>query len=107
MQKLTLTVENVEHFENKPVAVKSECAMWKVLRTVRDLLTDADLKAGARAIVNTEDGKAFKDITFRRNAQGKIEMPNAVKETCRYQAAKAKKLAAQAEKKAEDAPVQE
>lgn len=79
--------------ENKTVIVKSEAAMWNYLRGLRDNLSSADLLAGARATVTTEDGTLFKDITFRRNSKGKIEMPNAVKETCRYAKIKAAKAA--------------
>ena len=80
--------------------VKSEAAMWNFLRKVRDSLTDKALKAGVRALVKTEDGTLFKDITFRRNSKGKIEMPNAVKETCRRQLEKARKAAKAAAEKA-------
>ena len=65
--------------------------MWTILRQVRDSLTEMDVKNGVRAVVTEVDTNAlFKDITFRMNAKGKIEMPNAVKETCRA----AKKTAA-------------
>lgn len=80
--------------------VKSEAAMWNLLRSVRDTLTDKNLKEGTRAVVHTADGKLFKDITFRRNSKGKIEMPNAVKETCRRQLEKARKAAKAAAEKA-------
>ena len=79
--------------ENKTVTVRSEAAMWKYLRAVRDNLSSTDFLAGARVTVTTEDGTPFKDITFRRNSKGKIEMPNAVKETCRYTKIKAAKAA--------------
>ena len=77
--------------ENKMVTVRSEAAMWKYLRAVRDNLSSTDLTSGARVTVTTEDGTPFKDITFRRNSKGKIEMPNSVKETCRYAKIKAAK----------------
>lgn len=82
------------------IAAKSESAMWNELRKVRDSLTDKDLKAGVRAIVTDEAGNTFKDITFRRNSKGKIEMPNAIKETCRRQVEKARKAAKEAAEKA-------
>lgn len=63
--------------------VKSECAMWNYLRKTRDAIQEAELTAGVRAVVVDADGNPFKDITFRRNSKGKIEMPNAVKETNR------------------------
>lgn len=77
--KITLT-KGEEKFEEN---VKSECAMWNYLRKTRDAIKEDDLKIGVRAMVLTEDGTPFKDITFRRNSKGKIEMPNAVKETNR------------------------
>lgn len=90
-----------DKFENTELTVKSEAAMWNELRKVRDTLTEADVKNGVRAVVTEDETKAmFKDITFKMNSKGKIEMPNAVKETCR--AAKAKILRP---KKAEAGPV--
>ena len=89
-----------DKFENTELTVKSEAAMWNELRKVRDTLTEADVKNGVRAVVTEDETKAmFKDITFKMNSKGKIEMPNAVKETCR--AAKAK--AARPAKKTKDA----
>ena len=81
---------------------KSEANMWNILREVRDnLCGEGELANGIKAQVTTEDGTLFKDITFKRNAKGKIEMPNAVKETCRRQVEKARKAAKEkAEKEA-------
>ena len=67
--------------------------MWNILREVRDQLTDQDLLGSVTAKVFTEDGTLFKDITFKRNSKGRIEMPNAVKETSRRQVEKAKAAA--------------
>lgn len=75
--------------------VKSECAMWNYLRKTRDAIQEAELTAGVRAVVVTEDGNPFKDITFRRNSKGKIEMPNAVKETNRIRTKVAKAVKAE------------
>lgn len=82
------------------IEARSEANMWNLLRAVRDQLTEADLSAeeAPKALVTTEDGTLFKDITFKRNTKGKVEMPNAVKETCRSQVMKARKAA---EEKAE------
>ena len=77
--KITVTKGDAKTETN----VKSECAMWNYLRKTRDAIQEAELTAGVRAVVVTEDGAPFKDITFRRNSKGKIEMPNAVKETNR------------------------
>lgn len=97
MLKITLT----KGTETTVMDVKSECAMWSALRKVRDVLTDEQLKEGVRAIVTDADDKPFKDITFRRNSKGKIEMPNAVKETNRVRPAKGEKeVAPQTTKKA-------
>ena len=97
MLKITLT----KGTETTVMDVKSECAMWSALRKVRDVLTDEQLKEGVRAVVVDADGKPLKDITFRRNYKGKIEMPNAVKETNRVRPAKGeKKVAPKVTKKA-------
>jgi len=100
MKKLTITT--TINGNTNTMEAKSEANMWNILRRVRDQLTDADLSAkdAPKAIVTTEDGTLFKDITFRRNAKGKIEMPNAVKETCRRQVEKARKAAKEAAEKA-------
>ena len=90
MLKITLT----KGTETTVMDVKSECAMWSALRKVRDVLTDEQLKEGVRAVVVDADGNPFKDITFRRNSKGKIEMPNAVKETNRVRLAKGEKKVA-------------
>lgn len=79
--------------ENNTITVRSEAAMWKYLRAIRNSISSTDLTLGARVTVTTEDGTPFKDITFRRNSKGKIEMPNAIKETCRYAKIKAAKAA--------------
>lgn len=94
MKKLTIEVEFAAQDGNvvrKNLAAKSEANMWNFLREVRDQLTVEDLKNTVTAKVFTEDGTLFKDITFRRNSKGKIEMPNSVKETCRYAKIKAAK----------------
>jgi len=95
-----LTINLTRSTEETTISVKSESAMWNELRKVRDNLTDKDLEAGVRAIVTTEDGETFKDITFRRNSKGKVEMPNAIKATCRRQLDKARKAAKEAAEKA-------
>ena len=109
MTKYNITVINTISTENwtlesavvSPIQVKSEAAMWNYLRQVRDSLDAAKIAGGVRAVVTTEDGVTFKDITFKMNSKGKIEMPNAVKETCRCRVAKVKAaLKAQEEKKA-------
>ena len=97
MLKITLT----KGTETTVTDVKSECAMWNALRKVRDEITDEQLTAGVRAVVTDADGNPFKDITFRRNSKGKIEMPNAVKETNRVRPTKGeKKVTVKAAKKA-------
>ena len=103
MKKLTIEVEftNGNDHVRKALEAKSEANMWNILREVRDQLTDEDVTNGVNAKVFTEDGTLFKDITFRRNSKGKIEMPNAVKETCRRQVEKARKAAKEAAEKAE------
>lgn len=99
MKKYNVTVTRnanlaFERFENTETQVKSEAAMWNELRKVRDSLTEADLKNGVRAVVTEDEtGTMFKDITFKMNSKGKVEMPNAVKETCRAAKAKAVKKA--------------
>ena len=92
MLKITLT----KGTETTVTDVKSECAMWNALRKVRDEITDEQLTAGVRAVVTDADGNPFKDITFRRNSKGKIEMPNAVKETNRVRPTKGEKKTAKA-----------
>lgn len=98
MKKLTLnfTVGTTTSTEN----AKSEANMWTILRKVRDNLTDQNLADGARCQVLDEEGHLFKDITFKKNSKGKIEMPNAIKETCRRQVEKARKAAKAAAEKA-------
>jgi len=103
MKKLNITILTTLSVEERPAIhteVKSEAAMWNYLREVRDSLTDEDLKVGIQAIVTTEDGTEFKNITFRRNSKGKIEMPNSVKATCRRELEKARKAAKEAAEKA-------
>jgi len=97
MKKLTIKFENIAR---EATTVKSEAAMWNLLREVRDSLTDADLANAPKALVTDADGNLFKDITFKRNAKGKIEMPNSVKATCRRQVEKARKAAKEAAEKA-------
>jgi len=101
MKKLTITIENkLANTNNTTFTAKSEANMWNILRSVRDSLSKEEVKAGVRAVVTDEVMNLFKDITFKFNKAGKIEMPNAVKETCRRQVAKAKaaaKLAAEKE----------
>ena len=94
MKKLNITIITSLSVEKRPAIkteVKSEAAMWNYLRQVRDGITDEDLKVGIQALVYTEDGTEFKNIMFRRNSKGKIEMPNSIKETCRRQVEKARK----------------
>jgi len=103
MKKLNITILTTLSVEVRPAVqatVKSEAAMWNYLREVRDNITDEDLKVGIQAIVTTEDGAEFKNIIFRRNSKGKIEMPNSVKATCRRQVEKARKAAKEAAEKA-------
>ena len=103
MKKLTIEVEftNGNDQVRKAMEAKSEANMWNILREVRDQLTDEEVSNGVNAKVFTEDGTLFKDITFKKNSKGKIEMPNAVKETCRRQLDKARKAAKEkAEKEA-------
>ena len=110
MTKYNITVITTLSVEVRPAintTVKSEAAMWNYLRSVRDGITDEDLKVGIQAIVTTEDGKEFKNITFRRNSKGKIEMPNSVKETCRYAKIKAAKVTAAAKAEAKKAKKRE
>ena len=102
MQKLTIEVEFAAQDGNvarKELVARSEANMWNILRDVRNQLTDEDLKNTVTAKVFTEDGTLFKDITFRKNTKGKIEMPNAIKATCRRQVEKARKAAKEAAEK--------
>lgn len=99
MKKLTINLKGITSTESNVIEVKSEAAMWNVLRSIRDHLTDEELGLGAQAIVTTEDGTPFKDITFKKNSKGKIEMPNAIKETCRRQIEKARKAEKEAAEK--------
>jgi len=109
MKKLTIAIENKLTANNETITAKSEANMWTLLRNLRNGLTKEAIEAGVRAIVTDEAGETFKDITFKFNKAGKIEMPNAIKATCRRQVAKAKaaakaeaeKLAAKKAKKAE------
>jgi hypothetical protein len=110
MTKYNITVITTLSVEVRPAVtatVKSEAAMWNYLREVRNNITDEDLKVGIQAIVTTEDGKEFKNIVFKKNAKGKIEMPNSVKETCRYAKVKAAKIAAAAKAEAKKAKKRE
>jgi len=100
----TLTITLTKGTETTEQTVKSECAMWNALRKIRDVLTDEQLQAGVRALVKDADGNPFKDITFKKNSKGKIEMPNAVKETNRIRPKKADKVT-QTKKAAEEAAV--
>jgi len=101
MKKFTIIAINCNLEEDiREYQVKSEAAMWNQLRAIRNSLVDTDLNRGARVEVKDEQGNLFKDITFRRNSKGKIEMPNAVKETCRYAKVKAAKVAAAAKAEA-------
>lgn len=86
----TLKIVLTKGAEKSETSVKSECAMWNYLRKVRGEVTDELLKTGVRAVVVDADEKPFKDITFRKNSKGKIEMPNAVKETNRIRVKKEK-----------------
>ena len=101
MKKLHIEIL-VAHELIRSTDAKSEANMWNILREVRDnLCGEGELANGIKALVTTEDGTLYKDITFKRNAKGKIEMPNAVKETCRRQVEKARKAAKEkAEKEA-------
>jgi len=90
MQKFNIVITKATGAQ-ETVQAKSEANMWNILRAARNQLTEADVKAGVRAVVTAEDGTPFKDITFKMNAKGKIEMPNAVKETCRAHRSAAKK----------------
>ena len=87
--------------------------MWNTLREIRNGLKPEDITAPNtfRALVETNDKDkpvtVFKDITFKMNAKGKIEMPNAVKETCRYTKVKAAKAAALAKAEARKAAKRE
>lgn len=84
MKNFTIIAINCNLEEDyREYQVKSEAAMWNQLRAIRNSLVDTDLNHGARVEVKDEQGNLFKDITFRRNSKGKIEMPNAVKETNR------------------------
>lgn len=83
MKKMNLKITVTKADAKVETTVRSECAMWDYLRKTRDAIQEAELIAGVRAVVVTDDGTPFKDITYRRNSKGKIEMPNAVKETNR------------------------
>lgn len=91
MKKLNITVNGIT------ATVKSEAAMWNFLRSVRDNLATQPVEGTAK--VTTEEGILFKDITFKTNSKGKVEMVNGVKETCRRQVEKARKAAKALEEK--------
>ena len=99
MKKLNITVNGITS------TVKSEAAMWNFLRSVRDNLTTQPVTGTVK--VTTEDGVLFKDITFKTNSKGKVEMVNGVKETCRYAKVKAAKAAATAKAEARKAAKRE
>lgn len=99
MKKLNITVNGITS------TVKSEAAMWNFLRSVRDNLTTQPVDGTVK--VTTEDGVLFKDITFKTNSKGKVEMVNGVKETCRYAKVKAAKAAATAKAEARKAAKRE
>lgn len=82
---VTYTNPTNDHSVEERKHVNTESAMWNYLRKVRDRLTDTELKNGVRAIVkedNVEEQRitVVKDISFRRNSKGKIEMLNSIKE---------------------------
>ena len=91
MKKLNITVNGIT------TNVKSEAAMWNFLRSVRNNLATQPVEGTVK--VTTEDGVLFKDITFKTNSKGKVEMVNGVKETCRRQVEKARKAAKALEEK--------
>ncbi len=102
MTNYTITTYRNGEFTGNNYDVRSEAAMWNTLRGIRNGLKPEDITAPNtfRALVETNDKDkpvtVFKDITFKMNSKGKIEMPNAVKETCRCRIAKAKAIAASA-----------
>jgi len=102
MKKLTI------QFADSTIEARSEANMWTHLRDIRDHQVGFKVEDGEtqkecpdHAIVTTEDGTVFKDIVFRLNSKGKVEMVNLVKETCRRQVEKARKAAKEAAAKAE------
>ena len=102
MKKLTI------QFADTTIEARSEANMWNHLRDIRDHQVGFKVEDGEtqkecldHAIVTTEDGTLFKDIVFRLNSKGKVEMVNLVKETCRRQVEKARKAAKEAAEKAE------
>jgi len=89
MKKLTI------QFADSTIEARSEANMWTHLRDIRDHQVGFKVEDGEtqkecldHAIVTTEDGTLFKDIVFRLNSKGKVEMVNLVKETCRRQVEK-------------------
>ena len=113
MTNYTITTYRNGEFTGNNYDVRSEAAMWNTLREIRNGLKPEDITAPNtfRALVETNDKDkpvtVFKDITFKMNAKGKIEMPNAVKETCRYTKVKAAKAAALAKAEAKKAAKRE
>ena len=102
MKKLTI------QFADSIIEARSEANMWTHLRAIRDHQVGFKVEDGEtqkecmdHAIVTTENGTMFKDIVFRLNSKGKVEMVNLVKETCRRQVEKARKAAKEAAAKAE------
>lgn len=102
MKKFTI------QFADSTIEARSEANMWTHLRDIRDHQVGFKVEDGEtqkecldHAIVTTEDGTLFKDIVFRLNSKGKVEMVNLVKETCRRQVEKARKAAKEAAAKAE------
>lgn len=109
MKKLNieLALTNGTDIVRKEIPAKSEANMWNLLREIRNGLTEEEITNGATAKVFEEDGTLFKDIVFKRNSKGKIEMVNLVKETCRYAKVKAAKFAAAAKTEARKAKKRE
>ena len=95
-------------FADTTIEARSEANMWTHLRTIRDHQVGFLVKDGKsekeckdHATVTAEDGTLFKDIVFRLNSKGKVEMVNLVKETCRKALTEARKAAKEAAAKAE------
>ena len=94
--KTVTALKSAEIFEDgRPVPqgqyeLKNPCQMWKCLRGWVDKFGH-----NIRIIVTAADGSTYKDFTVKELKNGKYFLVNAVKETNRVQAAKARKAAAE------------
>ena len=98
--KTVTALKSAEIFVNgesqEVIEVKNPCQMWKNLKGWQE-----KYGTGVRIIVTDAEDKPYKDFTVKVLKNGKTYMVNAVKETNRVQAARARKAAAEAAAKLE------